>query len=90
MTVTLSQVVGASQTQLTIGWVFIVAGFVLVLLAVPALLKKAFTAQVQDVSWGDIIGKLLDLGPAGIVAALGVILIIVGLVLVGIEIPDIS
>lgn len=81
-------VAAASATQIVVGWIFIIVGLVLIVLAVPALLKKAFAAETQTFSWGDVIGELLKLGPAGAVAALGVILILIGLVLVGIELPS--
>ena len=72
-----------------LGYIFIIAGLILVLLAVPALLRKAYGATTQSLGWGDIIGKIIsEGGPAGVVAALGILLIIVGLTMIGVKLPD--
>jgi hypothetical protein len=80
----------AANSVLVLGWVFIIVGLLFMIVSVPALLKKAYAADVQTMGWGDIIGKIIsEGGAAGVVAALGLILILIGLVMIGVKLPDI-
>lgn len=81
----------AASSVVVLGWVFIIVGLLFLIVSVPALLKKAYGADVQSVGWGEIIGKIIsEGGAAGVVAALGVILILIGIGMIGVELPDIS
>jgi hypothetical protein len=79
----------AASSTVVLGWVFIVVGFVFILLAIPAILKKAFASEARTMSWDEVIIEVIKVaGPAGVVLVVGVGLVIAGLALIGVKSSD--
>jgi hypothetical protein len=81
----------ASIATSTLGWIFIIVGLVLIVLAIPPILKKVYAVNPEGYDWPGVIGLIIEkLGAAGVVLVLGVGFEIVGLILIGVKLPSLS
>jgi len=70
--------------QARLGWVLIAIGLVCLVIGVLGMAKKVLMDTFSGVpGLGDVIGALAKSGPAGLMAALGLLLIVIGLALTG-------
>ena len=81
----------AASTTVIAGWVLLVAGFIFVVLSVPALLRKAYQSPARTMDWSDVVQEAIKAGgAAAVVAVIGVGMMIVGLIMIGVKLPKIS
>jgi hypothetical protein len=60
----------AVNAVVTLGYVFVAVGLVLILVSVPSILRKASARPAQTLGFWEAITKIVDIGGAGAIVAL--------------------